>query len=157
MVIFSGFLLPAGNTMLAIAGGQMPPQYFYENDVTLPFNGPGAIQILYRDLEHNEALKAVWKLEPQSYGIDSSPLPDQVAGMKGIPLSYLMCDDDHAVPWEVQKATVQGFGAAGVDLYAEVAASGHSPFNKLLSETARFIRRAAEEVDTGFKAFVEEG
>lgn len=41
VVIISGFLLPIGTTMLEQMGGNLAPQYLYENDVTLPFNGPG--------------------------------------------------------------------------------------------------------------------
>ena len=151
IVIISGFLLAPGTTMLSTMGGQLPPQYLYENDVTLPFNGPGAIHVLYNDVEHNAALKAVWRLKPQSYGVNTSPIPDQVAGMKGIPLRYLLCDNDNAVPWNAQVATVDAFKGAGIDVYAEVASSGHSPFLSLPLETARFIRRAAgEEIATGF-------
>lgn len=154
VVIISGFLLPPDTNMLAIMGGHLPPQYLHEGDVTLPFNGPGAVQILYHDLEHNEALKAVWKLKPQSYGINTSSTPDQVAGLRGIPLSYLLCSNDNAVPWEAQRQTVEGFRAAGIDVHAEVAASGHSPFLKLPLETSRFIRKAAgERVETGFEMF----
>lgn len=113
-----------------------------------------AIHILYNDLEHNEALKAVWRLKPQSYGINTSSTPDQIAGLKGIPLSYLLCNNDNAVPWQVQTMTVEGFKGVGIEVYAEVADSGHSPFLKVPKETARFIRRAAgEKVDTGFKSF----
>jgi hypothetical protein len=138
--------------MLTVMGGELPPQYLRENDTTLPFAGPGAIHVLYNDLEHNEALKAVWKLRPQSYGINTSSTPDQVKGLKGIALSYLCCDNDNAVPWEAQMGTVQGFRAAGVEVYAEVAASGHSPFLKVPVETARFVRKAAgEEIETGFR------
>ena len=142
--------------MLTVMGGQLAPQYLHENDVTLPFNGPGAIHILYNDLEHNEALKAVWKLKPQSYGINTSSTPDQVTGLKGILLSYLCCDNDNAVPWEAQMGTVQGFRASGVDVYAEVASSGHSPFLKVPVETARFVRKAAgEKIETRFKVLDE--
>ncbi|EME80646.1 uncharacterized protein MYCFIDRAFT_198816 [Pseudocercospora fijiensis CIRAD86] len=158
VVIISGFLLPAGTTMFEVMGRQLPPQYFHEHDVTLPFNGPGAIHILYNDLEHNEALKAVWKLKPQSYGINTSPVPDQLAGMKDTPLYYLLCDNDNAVPFEAQKATVQAFRANSVKVYAAVAPSGHSPFLKLPVETARFIQKAAghESIETGFRG-LEEG
>jgi hypothetical protein len=154
VVIISGFLCPAGTTMLAIMGGHLAPQYLHENDYTLPFNGPGAIHVLYNDLDHNEALKAVWKLEPQSYAVNTSVLPDQITGIKGIPVNYLLCEKDNAVPWEAQAGTVSGFRSAGIDVHAEVAASGHSPFLKLPAETARFIRKAAgEEIETGFQPF----
>jgi hypothetical protein len=49
---------------------------------------------------------------------------------------------------------VLGFRGAGVEVYAEVAESGHSPFLKVPEETARFIRRAAgEEIESGFSVY----
>ncbi|PPJ56677.1 hypothetical protein CBER1_08713 [Cercospora berteroae] len=156
VVIISGFLLPPGLTMLDAMAGKLPPQYHVENDATLPFAGPGAIHILYNDLEINEALKAVWHLKPQSYGVLTSKMPDQVAGLKGIPVSYLLCRKDNAVPWAAQESTVKGLKAAGCEIgIVEIAEASHSPFLSLPSETARFIRKAAgeEDIASGFEAF----
>ncbi|THW30027.1 hypothetical protein D6D22_10726 [Aureobasidium pullulans] len=155
VVIISGFILPPNSTMLTIMNGQLPPQYLLENNTTLPFAGPGAINILYNDIDHNEALKAVWRLEPQSYGVNTSIIPDQVAGITGIPVSYLICEDDRAVPLIMQNAAVEALREKGVHMFAEVAKSGHSPFLKMPEETARFIRKAAgEDIETGFSRFV---
>jgi pimeloyl-ACP methyl ester carboxylesterase len=43
VAMIAGFLCPPGNTMLAMMGGRLLPQYLYEGDTTLPFNGPGAV------------------------------------------------------------------------------------------------------------------
>ncbi|KAK5709013.1 hypothetical protein LTR17_020159 [Elasticomyces elasticus] len=124
VVVISGFLLPASSTMLECMGGKLPPQYLLEDNLTLPFAGPGAMEILSHDLPINDALKAVWQLEPQSYGVNTCALPDQLAGLKGVTISYLMCKDDHAVPWEVQVATVNGSKSVGFEVRAEIAQSG---------------------------------
>ncbi|THX75147.1 hypothetical protein D6D04_07549 [Aureobasidium pullulans] len=107
VVIISGFILLPDSTMLTIMGGQLPPQYLLETNTSLPTAGPGAINILYNDIEHNEALKAVWRLEPQSYGVNTSIIPDQVAGITGIQVSHLLCEDDRAVPLVMQNAAVE--------------------------------------------------
>jgi pimeloyl-ACP methyl ester carboxylesterase len=154
VVMIAGFFCPPGGTMLDAMGGKLLPQYLHEGDTTLPFNGPGAIHVLYNDLKINEALKAVWMLKPQSYGINTSVIPSQVEGLKDIPMSFLLCRNDNATPWEAQTGSVLGFRGAGVEVYAEVAESGHSPFLKLPEETARFIRRAAgEEIESGFEVY----
>lgn len=151
VVMIAGFLCPPGETMLAMMGGQLLPQYLHEGDTTLPFNGAGAIDLLYNDLEINEALKAVWQLKPQSYAVNTSIIPNQVEGLKGIPLNFLFCSKDNATPPVAQTASIQGFKDAGVEVYAEVAESGHSPFVRFPEETARFVRRAAgEKIETGF-------
>lgn len=97
----------------------------------------------------------MWKLEPQSYGVNTSIIPDQVGGITGIQVSYLLCKDDRAVPLVMQNAAVKTLREKGGYVYAEVAESGHSPFLKLPEETARFIRKAAgEDIETGFPRFV---
>ncbi|THW32436.1 hypothetical protein D6D21_10385 [Aureobasidium pullulans] len=155
VVIISGFILPPDSTMLTIMNNQLPPQYLLETNTSLPFAGPGAINILYNDIDHNEALKAVWKLEPQSHGVNTSIIPDQVAGITGIPVSYLRCEHDRAVPLAVQNAAVKTLRENGVHVFAEVAKSGHSPFLKMPEETAKFIRKAGgEDIETGFSRFV---
>lgn len=154
VVIISGFLLPTGTTMLAVMGGHLPPQYLHESDVTLPFNGPGATHVLFDDLDRLEAEKAIWRLKPQSYGVNTSSTPDQSAGLKGVPVSYLLCSNDNAVPWAVQTRTVEAFRALGCEVDAEVAPSGHSPFLKMPKETANFIRKSAgEDIQTGLEDF----
>lgn len=97
----------------------------------------------------------MWKLEPQSYGVNTSIIPDQVAGITGVQVSYLLCEDDRAVPLVMQNAAVEALWEKGGHVFAEVAKSGHSPFLKLPEETARFIRKAAgEDIETGFSQFI---
>ena len=154
VVIMAGFLLPPGTTMLSVMGGKLAPQYLHEGNITLPFSGPGARHVLYNDIDPAEADKAVWRLKPQSYAINTSATPDQVAALQGIPLSYLATNNDNAVPFAVQEQTIAGYKAAGIDVTAEVAGSGHSPFLILPKETALFIRKAAgEALETGFEEF----
>ncbi|KAF2167531.1 hypothetical protein M409DRAFT_22338 [Zasmidium cellare ATCC 36951] len=155
LIIISGFICPVGISMVEMMGGKLAPQYLISDDgeSTLPFAGPGAVHILYNDLDHNEAAKAIHLLRPQSYACTTSPIPDQVAAMKGIPLSYLLCSEDNALPWERQIGTIQGFREKGIEiLYTQVSRSGHSPFLRFPRETARFVRLVAgEEVETGFE------
>ena len=145
VVILAGFLVPPGTSMLSINGGKLPPQYWHEGDTTLPFNPPGAVHVLYHDLEPAEAKKAVSLLKPQSYIVNTSPIPDQVAGLEGIPVSFLLCKDDNAAPPWVQAQSIVGLREAGIEVHAEEAECGHSPFLKIPKETAIFLRNAAGE------------
>lgn len=160
LIIISGFLCPTGVTMVDLMGGKLAPQYLLSEDglSTLPFAGPGAVHILYNDLDHNEAAKAINKLVPQSYACTTSLIPDQIAAMKGVPLSYLLCSEDHALPWEAQVGMVKAFREKGVEVkYTQVARSGHSPFLRFPRETARFVRLVAgESVETGFEELRED-
>lgn len=142
--------------MLDAMGGQLLPQYLHESDTTLPFAGPGAIHVLYNDLEPNEALKAVWRLVPQSYGVNVSVIPEQGVGLAGLGFWFLGCRDDNATPWEVQVASVEAWREEGLVVRAEVVEGGHSPFLRWPRETAGFVRRAAGEEgveSSGFGVF----
>ncbi|KAK4560636.1 hypothetical protein LTR86_005214 [Recurvomyces mirabilis] len=152
LVIIAGFVLPEGISMLQAMGGQLLPQYLHDGDTTLPFAGPGAIEVLYNDLDTLEAQKAVWRLKPQSYAINTTPMPDAAAAIRGIHVSYLACDKDNACPYPMQIQTIDALKAMGQSVHTEVAPTGHSPFIKMPEETARFVRKAAgEDLESGFK------
>jgi hypothetical protein len=139
--------------MLALMGGKLAPQYLIEGNTTLPFRPPGATHVLYNDIhDPTEVEKAIWKLKPQSYTVNISPTPDQITSLQGIPLSYLMCNNDNAVDFATrQKPIVEGFRSAGFEIYGEVANSGHSLFLKFPGRTAKLVRKACgEDLITGF-------
>jgi hypothetical protein len=144
IVFLSGILVPRNTTMLALMGSKVAPQYLIEGNTILPFGPPGATHVLYNDIhDPTEVEKAIWKLKPQSYTVNTSPTPDQITSLRGIPLSYLMCNNGNAVDFETrQKPFVEGFRSAGIEIYGEVANSGHSPFLKFPGRTAKFVRKA---------------
>ena len=66
-------------------------------------------------------------------------------GWKHIPSSYLLCQNDKAVPAEMQEAMVAQEGSKFDDVLRIEA--GHCPFLSQPEVTAKFIRRAAGEDD----------
>ncbi|KAK4500866.1 hypothetical protein PRZ48_009058 [Zasmidium cellare] len=161
LILISGFIVPPGLTSLEITGGKPLPQYLLSESglSTLPFAGPGPFHLLYNDLAPTEAAKAIHLLRPQSYACLTSQMPDQVAAIGDIPMSYLCCSEDHALPWERQVGSIEGFREKGVRVVRTlVARSGHSPFLSVPEATARFVRLVAGEgVETGFEELKADG
>jgi len=150
--VLAGFLIPTGARFIDLMpNGQLPPQYLLENNLTLPFAGPGAIHILYQDIPLVEQQKAIMRMKTQSHGVNICPMPDMVAGFQGIPVSLLVCKNDNAVAPEAYAGTVEGLKATDYAGHIEYADSGHSPFIGMPVPTAKFVRKAAgEDIVTGF-------
>jgi hypothetical protein len=68
------------------------------------------------------------------------------AAWKTIPSSYLICEDDRAIPVFIQEAMVKACQDAGASMETERVFSSHSPFLSKPDETVGFLRRAAGEV-----------
>ncbi|KAH0537197.1 hypothetical protein FGG08_005975 [Glutinoglossum americanum] len=106
-----------------------------ENGLGTVHDGPSRF---YNDLSPETAAYWTSKLTAQSI---ASPLT--YAAWRYIPTSYLLCTEDHALPFPVQEKLVEraeGF----VDVVEEVKSS-HSPFLSQIDVVGRFIRKAAGE------------
>jgi hypothetical protein len=81
------------------------------------------------------------KLESQSLASFHTKSTD--ATWKSIPTSYLLCEDDLAIPATGQEAMTKGVKDMGGDIEVTRIKSGHSPFLSKLDETVEWIRRVA--------------
>lgn len=62
-----------------------------------------------------------------------------------IPSVYLICEDDRAIPVNLQESMIAEARKAGGVMDEERVSCGHSPFFKNPEFTAEFLRRAAGE------------
>ena len=61
-----------------------------------------------------------------------------------MPVWYLICTRDQAIPVKWQEAAVNAAKEAGADIRAEYLDCGHSPFLSRVDETVRFIGGVSE-------------
>ncbi len=80
-------------------------------------------QVFYQDLSPDEQRHWASQLKPRGTVTQYNPLT-QVA-YKDIPVSYLFCESDQALPLGLQKMMVEN---CGVDVQEFTCSSGHSPF-----------------------------
>ena len=99
------------------------------------------IPTFYHDLSPEQAENWASKLQPHSYA--TKFIGTSSSSWRIIPSSYLICEDDRAIPVFVQEAMVKACKHAGADMVTEKVFSGHSPFLSKPDETVDFLRRAA--------------
>jgi pimeloyl-ACP methyl ester carboxylesterase len=93
-------------------------------------------RIFYADVEPAIAAKAVARLRAQSLACLGTPLT--AAAWRELPSSYLLCEQDEAIPVPAQEAL-----SARTNVVERLAAS-HSPFLSRPADVAAFITRAAD-------------
>ena len=67
------------------------------------------------------------------------------AAWRTIPSTYLICEDDRAIPNFVQEGMVKACQDAGAPMVTERIFASHSPFLVKPDEVVAFVRRAAGE------------
>jgi pimeloyl-ACP methyl ester carboxylesterase len=97
--------------------------------------------LFYNDLSHEEAQH--WKsfLRKQS----TRALLDRenvYPGWADVPVWYLCCDQDNAIPIAGQEAGIMAARKAGATITTRYIESGHSPFLSKTEKTAQFILEA---------------
>jgi hypothetical protein len=104
----------------------------------------GPESVFYHDLSPDQASYWASKLRPHSYA--TKLVGASSAAWRAIPSTYLICEDDHAIPVFVQEAMVKACQDAGAPMDTERVFSSHSPFLSKPKEMVGFLRRAAGEV-----------
>lgn len=68
-----------------------------------------------------------------------------VAPWKTIPSTYILCEEDQAIPIHGQEAMVAGAKQAAPDSFdvVESCSAGHSPFLSMPDKVTEFLKRAA--------------
>lgn len=60
---------------------------------------------------------------------------------KEIPVTYLLCENDQALPLEVQKMMCGRLAAMGVNVEHESCSAGHSPFLSMPDKLAEIVEK----------------
>ena len=99
--------------------------------------------MLYNDLP--EAEQRHWKSQLLSQDMVSFHEKTTAASWKGIPTSYLLCEDDLAIPATLQEHMIRGVEEAGAEIEVTRLKCGHSPFLSKPDETVKWLRKVAGE------------
>ena len=98
---------------------------------------------MFNDLDAQEQDKAVSMLVPSTRGAHTRKL--RQAPYQDLPIIYMLCDQDHAIPLALQKAMVLGIQNQGAMVAFTEVVSGHSPYlshPKVVVETIVSMARA---------------
>ena len=116
IVYLAAFMLDAGESLLAAAGGT-PPPWWDVRDGYLLVTAPE--EVFYHDVKEGTAGQAVAQLRPLASITTEQPLT--AAAWHDVPSTYIICDDDRAFPPGGQEAL-----AARADRVRHLPTS-HSP------------------------------
>ncbi|KAH7123758.1 Alpha/beta hydrolase fold-1 [Dendryphion nanum] len=135
----AAFILPEGVSLMdAIQHGVREWQ-----DIDQPYapaTGPG---LIYNDL--SEAEQQYWQSQLQTQDMATFHAKTTAASWQNIPTSYLLCENDMAIPAELQERMALSVKEAGAEIEVTRLESGHSPFLSKPDETVEWLRKVAGE------------
>ncbi|WP_405056496.1 alpha/beta hydrolase [Kribbella sp. NBC_01505] len=129
LVYVAAFLLDAGESLLAAIGGTPPPWWQVDGETFTPLTPE---TVFFNDID--DPADAVRQLETQSYAVATEAL--SAAAWRNIDSTYVVCEQDNAIPVFAQEAMAQRAGRV------ERLASGHSPFLSRPKELAAIITKS---------------
>lgn len=100
-----------------------------------------ADRIFYNDLPESGMDTLISSLKHQSKASFFTPLT--YAAYQDVPVSYLLCENDNAIPFQAQQAMV---GIGGPNVASHICAAGHMPMIQMPERVVNVIREAAGEV-----------
>jgi pimeloyl-ACP methyl ester carboxylesterase len=103
-----------------------------------------AEEIFYHDLPKEEAEYWTSKLKPHSYA--TKFVGAESAAWRTIPSTYIITEDDRAIPVLVQEAMVKACRDEGAEMETERIFSSHSPFLSKPDDFVGILRRVLEDV-----------
>ncbi|KAK7698173.1 hypothetical protein SLS64_012849 [Diaporthe eres] len=130
---FAAFVLDQGKSVLS-AFGESPNNDIRPNG---RFTMKETASTIYHDLPPEEARYWASKIIDQSYAVQSTPISR--TAFKYIPSTYVVAEDDHALPLQYQEMFAAATGAEVKKIH-----SGHSPQLSKPEELADLVEQAAE-------------
>ncbi|TQS31867.1 hypothetical protein Golomagni_07841, partial [Golovinomyces magnicellulatus] len=144
-LIATGFAV-TGMCMLDATGGKPPPQWIIDEEKGTANIVVDPIDMMYHDLSDDDGKVWAEKLEPQSIKALSTGGEYAYSAWQDAPVWYLVTVNDHALPAAAQQFFIKGAQDGGFDVTKKEIETSHSPMLGRPSETAAFIREAAEDM-----------
>ncbi|KAE8395018.1 hypothetical protein BDV23DRAFT_116016 [Aspergillus alliaceus] len=137
--------MPPSNTSLYDMVSHAPNAPFHHPDSNgwEIFDNANPIDLFYNDLTVEVTTSWVAKLRRQSYAT-LTERENAYSGWLDVPVWYLLCTRDQAIPILAPEAMVAAAKEAGASVETQYLDSGHVPFLDKADETPDFIQRALE-------------
>ncbi|KIW15627.1 hypothetical protein PV08_05675 [Exophiala spinifera] len=133
-----------GGSIATQMGENMPEFIKIDGDYMVP-EPDGCAQTNFSDLRPEEGVEFARMMLPHSRISFTGTLSH--SGYHNVPVSYLVCKEDLAVPPQVQEAVIRQIEAeSGRKVDVHTCQAGHFPTISRVEEVSRAIRRAIGEV-----------
>ncbi|PYI13372.1 alpha/beta-hydrolase [Aspergillus violaceofuscus CBS 115571] len=141
LVFLAAFLPEVGQSLLGAFGGQAPEWYIHDEIAnTITVREPA--QVLFHDVPDGGSWAQ--SLRPHAYVTHTTPATS--AAYLHIPCSYLLCEEDRAIPLFVQEMMVESARAKGAQFEIEKVKTAHTPWLANPDMVAAYLRRQAGEI-----------
>ncbi|RGP77717.1 hypothetical protein FLONG3_4176 [Fusarium longipes] len=137
LVYLSAFVMPKGNSILGLLGGQYLPWMRVEGDYVYADTPDN---VFYHDVDAETQKKAIDALKHQSRRVYSDIV--EYEPWHDVPCFFIFCDEDRAIPLAIQENMASLLGPNAGSLHVK---SSHSPFLSLPDETVKGLEQAAKE------------
>ncbi|KAJ6441613.1 G-protein coupled receptor [Purpureocillium lavendulum] len=126
IILFCAFIPSEGDSLAGLFGGELPPWLVPQPDDTVIWVDP--IARLYNDVSPEEAKWANELCVPFGHKVQYMPIKCERIAWRDIPLTYITCEDDQAIPAAVQDGMVDKVEQQGIKVRKYRLPASHSPF-----------------------------
>lgn len=149
-LIYMAAFIPFENESLAgIFGGELPPWLNPNSQGTIEIDNPQ--RHFYSDLLPEQQIEWANLLvqHPTIAQFKATKSPPPLSAWRRIPVVYLFCNDDQALPVQVQEMMVNRIeqAEAGLVVGREYCTSGHSPFLSVPEKVVENVSRVCSAVE----------
>ncbi|KNG84801.1 hypothetical protein ANOM_006714 [Aspergillus nomiae NRRL 13137] len=141
LIYLAAFVPFGGNSLADMFDGSLPS--FIVCDEQGMSRVPEAASVFYQDLPDDEAAFWAERLVPQPISAHLNPISHEA--YRGIPATYIVCDDDRAIPVSAQERMISNVQSAGVRMDVRRIPASHSPFLSMPELTAELVVNLAAE------------
>lgn len=136
------FMAPQNFSLSDALQGQIPDWWYIDGPYAR--TRPHAANVFYNDLP--EAQQQKWYAGTRTQASATMTAKAAATSWMEIPTSYLLCENDLAIPPQAQEGMTEMAKGMGGEVEVTRVKSGHSPFLSVPDEVVAWLRRVAGEV-----------
>lgn len=149
LLYMAAFIPLEKESLAGIFGGGLPPWLTPNDKGTIDIDKPS--HHFYNDLSKEEQQRSCEKLvvHPTAAQFDAPSQTYGAAAWRNIPVTYLLCTGDQALPLEVQEIMIGRVEKEGVGVRREQCDASHSPFLSMPGKVADIVVKTSNGAEAG--------
>ncbi|RSL43649.1 hypothetical protein CEP54_015007 [Fusarium duplospermum] len=137
IILMCAFIPQENDSLAGLFGGQLPPYLTSMPNGTIVWTDP--IGHLYNDLVSKEGQWAEKLIVAHGHKAQYTPIDCTKVAWREIPLTYIVCEKDQALPGFVQDMMIAKVEAEGIPVKQYRLKSSHSPFLSMPDKVAEVV------------------
>ncbi|KAH8696764.1 Alpha/beta hydrolase fold-1 [Talaromyces proteolyticus] len=140
LAFISAFIPEIGQSLIGAFGGT-PPDWYIRDETNGTVSARDPVHLFFHDVP--DAEKWAESLRPHAWATKNTPATS--AAYLAIPSSYLLCEDDRAIPLFVQELMVEKARSNGGHVVTDKVKTSHTPWLVVPDVVIEYLRRKAGE------------